>query len=287
MALRVWRWIQPTFRYWMQTEVHVFAFSVSANVLLSFFPFLIVLASITDHLLHWPQATDAIQVALYNYFPSRIEDWLWLGEAHAHNGLLSIVSRQKGFQLISVLLLLFTANGIFEPLEVGLNRVWGCKTNRTFVHNQAISLGLIFACGILAIGSALFTGLNAQTIEPIPFASDLLKNLAFKFAALPVSIFILFLIYWILPNCKVNPKDVLPASIFVGVLIEVMMWINLLTWQWTQQKTKAEYGPFQYSVTLIVWSFMGSMLVLAGAEWSARRARERAERLDSNEAPHV
>ena len=32
-----------TFRYWMQTEVHVYAFSVAANVLLSFFPFLIVM----------------------------------------------------------------------------------------------------------------------------------------------------------------------------------------------------------------------------------------------------
>ena len=36
-----------TFRYWMQTEVHVYAFSVAANVLLSFFPFLIVILSLS------------------------------------------------------------------------------------------------------------------------------------------------------------------------------------------------------------------------------------------------
>jgi len=36
-----------TFRYWMQTEVHVYAFSVAANVLLSFFPFLIVMLSLS------------------------------------------------------------------------------------------------------------------------------------------------------------------------------------------------------------------------------------------------
>src|SRR5271157_5494133 len=39
-APRVWRALSPTLRYWMETEVHVFSFSVSANVLLSFFPFL-------------------------------------------------------------------------------------------------------------------------------------------------------------------------------------------------------------------------------------------------------
>ena len=36
-----------TLRYWMQTEVHVYAFSVAANVLLSFFPFLIIMLSLS------------------------------------------------------------------------------------------------------------------------------------------------------------------------------------------------------------------------------------------------
>jgi len=286
MVLRLWRWIHPTLRYWMQTEVHVFAFSVSANFLLSFFPFLIVMTAITERLLHWHAASLTIQVALQNYFPGSIETWLWLGEHNAHNGLLGIVTHQR-LQLFSILLLLFTANGIFEPLEVALNKVWGCKVNRNYVHNQFLSLGLIFACGILAMLSALFTGMHAALAGPLPSLNGLMTNLAFKFAALPVSISILFLIYWLLPNCKVNPRDVVAAAIFTGFLIQVMMWINLLLWGWTQDKMTREYGPFRYAVTLILWGFMGSMLVLAGAEWSARKARERAERVDSIEAPHA
>jgi hypothetical protein len=35
-------------------------------------------------------------------------------------------------------------------------------------------------------------------------------------------------------------------------------------------KLDKEYGPFVYSVSIILWSFLGSMIVLAGAEWSAR-----------------
>ena len=42
LAARIFRALALTFRYWMQTEVHVYAFSIAANVLLSFFPFLIV-----------------------------------------------------------------------------------------------------------------------------------------------------------------------------------------------------------------------------------------------------
>jgi YihY family inner membrane protein len=260
----------------METEVHVFAFSVSANVLLSFFPFLIVMASITQQVLHWDAATGAIYDALNSYFPRVIEEWLRLGEAHAHNGLVSVVSRHK-FQLVSILLLLFTANGIFEPLEVALNKVWGCKVNRSFVRNQALSLGLIFVCGTLAMLSTMFTGMNHMWTGTFPAPVAGFFTAAFvELVALPVSMFVLFLIYWLLPNCKVRPVDVIPAAIFVGFLLEVLKWVNRISWVWMQQKMRREYGPFQYSVTLILWSFFASMLILAGAEWSARKARERA-----------
>jgi len=272
----------------MQTEVHVFAFSVSANLLLSFFPFLIVMIWLTEHALRWHAATNAIYFALRVYFPQDMNTWLeWGDKKSAHNGLIGVLSHNR-FQLVSVLLLLFTANGIFEPLEVGLNKVWSCQVNRSYVRNQLVSLGLIFACGILAMLSTMFTGLNTEFwAQPTsPFANFFI-TLAIKLAALPVGMFILFLVYWLLPNCKVRARDVVPAAIFVGFLIEAMMWVNLLIWNWTQDKMTREYGPFRYAVTLIFWSFFASMLVLAGAEWSARKARDRAERVDSIEAPHA
>ncbi len=37
LAVRIFRGLALTFRYWMQTEVHVYAFSVAANVLLCLF----------------------------------------------------------------------------------------------------------------------------------------------------------------------------------------------------------------------------------------------------------
>ena len=55
---RLGRKYMPTIRYWMETEVHVYAFSIAANVLLSFFPFLIVMVTLCRHLLHWQGAED-------------------------------------------------------------------------------------------------------------------------------------------------------------------------------------------------------------------------------------
>jgi hypothetical protein len=56
----------------------------------------------------------------------------------------------------------------------------------------------------------------------------------------------------------------------VGVLLEVLKYFNKLVWPWVQKKLESEYRIFQYSAALIFLGFLASMLVLAGAEWSAR-----------------
>ena len=58
-----------TLRYLLETEVHVYAFSMAANILLSFFPFFIVMISICRYLLQWGSAEQAIYIAIGDYFP--------------------------------------------------------------------------------------------------------------------------------------------------------------------------------------------------------------------------
>ena len=72
---------------------------------------------------------------------------------------------QGRLQLTSMVLLLFTANGIFEPLEVALNRAWGVTKNRSYLKNQLVALGMIFLCGALALLSLMLTALNKQWIS--------------------------------------------------------------------------------------------------------------------------
>jgi uncharacterized BrkB/YihY/UPF0761 family membrane protein len=264
------RVFRPTLAYWAQTEVHVYGFSIAANVLLSFFPFLIVVLSLSRFLLGWHGAQDAIGIVLSDYFP---------GDATTRDtmagfiyGNLTAILGRRSFQIVSILLLLFTANGIFEPLEIALNRAWGITKDRSFLRNQLLSFGLIFVCGSLALVSTALTGMNLKHLTGSQF-EHLLAVLFFKMAALPVSILMLFLMYWRLPNARIAWRSVLPQAILVGIALEVLKYVNLLTWPLWREKLHAEYGPFYYSVTIILWSFLGAMVILAGAEWAARRAR--------------
>jgi len=262
-----------TLRYWMQTEVHVYAFSVAANVLLSFFPFLIVMLSLSRRVFGEQAAVGAIDLALRDYFPDA------LGQFLERN-----LPATGSVQVVSILLLLFTANGIFEPLEVGLNHVWGIRKNRSFFRNQIVSLGLIFVCGGLALGSMMMTALNQSSFRVNGLPKGWIQTiggggaawvsvLIFKLAAVPLAVLVLFLIYRYLPNGRTPLNRVIPAAILVGLLMEVLKYVNTLIWPGFERKLAREYGVFQYSVTLIFLGFLASMLVLAGAEWAARGHR--------------
>jgi len=269
------RRLGPTARYCMRTEVHVHALAVGASVLLSFFPFLIVMISLCRYGLHWPAAVNAIFLALNDYFPGELGGFI-------KRNLVAVVESRGPMQITSIVLLLITANGIFEPMEVALNRAWGVTENRSYLKNQLLSLGLIFLCGGLALLSFVLTALNQEYLgRSLGFTArvPLWINLAFfKFAAVPVSILALFLVYWLLPNRRVPPLRIAPVAILVGLGMELLKYVNLLTWPLMKEKLQKEYGPFYISVTIVILSFVASMIVLAGAEWAARENPEMQER---------
>jgi len=68
-----------------------------------------------------------------------------------------------------------------------------------------------------------------------------------------------------------------PASIAVGLLLEAAKYVNILTWPWLRDKLRAEVPPFVQSISIILWSFVATLIVLAGAEWSARVTVEKLE----------
>jgi len=261
------RHFAPTARYWLRTEVHVHALAMAASVLLSFFPFLVVMISLCRYGLHWRAAVNAIYIALNDYFPGDMGSFI-------RRNLVAVVESRGPMQITSLVLLLITANGIFMPMEVALNGVWGVKENRNYLKNQLLSLGLIFLCGGLVLLSFILTALNQQYLGGfLGFGSALppWMNLAlFKISAVPVSMLALFFVYWLLPNRPVPPLRVAPVAILVGLAIELLKYLNLITWPLLKEKLQKEYGPFYISVTVVLFSFLAAMIVLAGAEWAAR-----------------
>jgi uncharacterized BrkB/YihY/UPF0761 family membrane protein len=255
-----WTKCKPTVRYLIETEAHVYALAISASVLLAFYPFVIVMSALCRDALHWKAATNAIPLALEDFFGKGQGDFI------SRNIQAWAIPKLR---VTSMFLLLFTANGVFEPMEVALNRAWGVTQNRSYVKNQIVSLGLIFACGGLALLSLMLTAAPMQWITLGGWLGAFLERLFFKLAAVPISILALFLVYWLLPNRKVEPRRVVRVAIAVGLILEGCKYVNMVVSGWLEEKFRADYGVFEHSAMLLVVSALAALIVLAGAHWTA------------------
>src|SRR3984957_15843804 len=149
-----WEQVKALFRYMTKTEVHTYAFSVAAQVILSLFPFIVLLLTLCQRVFHSPRMVDVVVQMMNNFLPSN-QDFVM-----RNMKILAVAHTQT--RIFSVVMLLITTTGVFLPLEVALNSVWGVRTNRNYIHNQIVSLALATGVGVLAMASiALSTAQQA------------------------------------------------------------------------------------------------------------------------------
>jgi len=212
-------------------------------------------------------AEQALNRALLDYFPGE------LGEFIQRNLLANLAKpAHSRFQIVSIILLMLTANGVFEPLEVALNRAWGAAANRSYLRNQLMSFGLIIFCGGLVIASAMLTAVNEGFVQSRLGGSihPWMTLLLFKLVAIPLTMLALFLTYWLLPNCRVPVRPLVRVSVVVGGALELLKYVARAVWPWLNTKLTNEYDVFSHSVEVLLFSMLASFIVLAGAEWTVR-----------------
>jgi membrane protein len=260
-----------TAKYLLRTDVHTFAFSVAANAILSFFPFVVLLMTLIRRVFNSRVMYDVVVELLRDNLPA--------GQEFVIRNLNAMVDTRHRVQVVSLIILLVTSSGIFMPLEVALNRIWGFAPNRSYFHNQLISLGLAFGCGVLALLSVAMTAGNASLMAFLlrAHSSGVIRLVGFagmKVFAIAASIAIFFLIYWLLPNGKVPARVVLPTAIIMGVLSEALKYGYILALPWLN--FGEVYGPFALSVSMMFWAFLTGLLLLAGANLSAEECKRHA-----------
>lgn len=254
-----------TIKYLTRTEVHTFAFSVAANAILSFFPFVVLLMTLVRRVFH--------SRVMYHVIIQLLRDSLPAGQDFVIRNLNAIVGARQRVQVLSLLILLVTSTGVFMPLELALNRIWQFPQNRSYFGNQLISLALAFSCGVLALVSIALTAGNVELLPLLlrghpSFVIHLVGFLVMKLFAIGASITIFFLIYWVLPNGKIVPSSVLPTAIIMGLLSETLKYAYILALPWLS--FQEVYGPFALSASMMFWAFLCGLLLLTGAHLSAQ-----------------
>src|SRR5437879_2744140 len=95
--------VLSTIRYLMRTEVHTFAFSVAANALLSFFPFVTLLLTLIRRVFRSPGMYEVVLQLLRDYLPA--------GQDFVIRNLNAMVGARHPVQIVSLVILVGTSTG--------------------------------------------------------------------------------------------------------------------------------------------------------------------------------
>ncbi|GAA3762305.1 YihY/virulence factor BrkB family protein [Terriglobus aquaticus] len=254
-------------RYLTRTDVHTYAFSVAANVILSLFPFIVLLLTLSQQVFHSSTMSTVVGQLMHSFLPT--------GQDFVMRNMALLAHPRKGAQAFSLIMLVISSTGVFLPLEVALNNVWRAPKNRNYLHNQAVSLGLAFAVGFMAMVSVALSAGQQAVLGFLFFGhtDNVVYQVTSRFflnvLAGAGSMAMFFLIYWVLPNRRVPVRAVLPAAIVTGAFWEVAKHLYIAALPWLD--FQRVYGPFYISVGLMMWAFLSGLILLAGAHFSATR----------------
>jgi len=237
----------------LTTQTHALCGSLAFFAMLGFYPLSLLLISLAKYVLHSPEVLGVVRLTLYSYFPTG-QDFLLRN--------LETSSRTSGeLSVLGTLWILLGGAGVFIPLETAFNQLWGFTRHRPYWHNQLVGLALTTVCWALLVGVVIGLG-------HVPFGS---REPALPVVGVVVGAMALFLVYRFLPHGGVPSAAVLPAAIFSALMAEAVRVLPRLNLQ-------DSHGPFRVSVSFLVFVYVETFVLLAGAYLAAEATGEGAIR---------
>lgn len=260
--------------YLLDSEVHTFAFSVAANAIISFIPFVVLLYMLALPVFHSKSMVNVINDMVNYYLPSATRTPNWMVNSILRETVPALSTRH-GVQIFSLIMILISCTGIFLPLEVALNQAWGVHKSRNYLFNQVIAFGLALLMVALAMAS-IFANEAAQGMLTVLFFHHtdnfVFRGISYLWLSTTTgiaSIVFFFFIYWLLPNRRVPWRPVLRTAIVTGIawLAARAIYAAVLP----HLDLNSIYGPFFVSVGLLFWAYISGLILFAGAQFSVAR----------------
>ena len=185
--------------------------------------------------------------------------------------------------IIGVALALFGASGVFGQLQDALNTIWGVKAKPGggiwgFLRSRFLSFAMVGGiCFLLLVSLTLESVLKGfshyvQSMLPGGIIIAMTVYLVFDFA---VIVLLFAIIFKFLPDVNIQWRDVWIGAVMTAVLFGVGKWA--LGFYLGSGTAGSAYGAASSLITLLLWVYYSSQILLFGAEFTQVYA-ERAGR---------
>jgi YihY family inner membrane protein len=246
----------------LSREVTVLNNAIAFNFLLCLFPLLLVLVAAAQRLAPGSGGAAALRQLLGELIP--------VGGETFGTSLRQMTRVAPGFQLFSLALIVWGSSGIFIPVERVLNRVWGARAERSFWKSRLLAFLLTAACAALALLSLSLTVYGRSLGSSVSaFGQELAAPVALvaswgaKAAAFGLGWALFALVYRLAPSARIEFGVAARAALWAALAWEASKYA--FVWNLGRMQLSTLYGPLAFAVSLVLWAYVSSLVLVFGA----------------------
>ena len=271
---------------WMDDKAPQLGASLAYYTVFSLAPLVLVLLAIIGLLFRddpagaWSKVTEQMSYFLDKSAVQVVQD---IAKTTAEPGKGAIAT------LIGIALALFGASGVFGQLQDALNTIWGVKAKPGlgiwgFLRARFVSFSMVGGlCFLLLVSltvQAILKGFSHYVQEALPggLAIAITVYLIFDFA---VVVLLFAMIFKFLPDAKVQWRDVWIGAAMTALLFGVGKWA--LGFYLGSGSAASAYGAASSLITLLLWIYYSSQILLFGAEFTQVYANRAGRRVQPSE----
>ena len=271
----IFKFLQEAFKEWQEDKVSLLAAALAYYTVFSITPLLVIAIAIAGAVFGQDTARGEIIEQINNLVGKQGAQVIETGLANANQPQIGSIA-----SIISIVILLIGASGVFAQLQNALNTVWNVKAKPNagiweFIRKRLLSFGMVLVIGFLLlvslILSAMLSGIGKLQINILPgftlFWQLLNFGISFGFISL-----LFALIYYYLPDVKIHWKDVWIGAVITALLFTIGKFlIGLYLGSGSLGST---YGAAGSLIVFLTWVFYSAQILLFGAECTQVYARK-------------
>lgn len=193
----------------------------------------------------------------------------------------AISSKSMLATIIGVIFLIVGASGVFAEIQDSLNIIWGLKPKPksggvAFLKNRLLSFSIIVSLGFLLLVSLSFSALvevfGNHLRNVIPGISIMVVYLINCCITICLTILVFAVIFKVLPDAKINWKDVIVGAIATTLLF--LLGKFAISFYISKSNVGSTYGAAGSLIILMLWIYYSAMILYFGAEFTKNYAVE-------------
>jgi membrane protein len=198
--------------------------------------------------------------------------------------MIDAAKQQSGIlaTIVSLLVLIFGASGVFAELQDSMNTIWEVQPNPNLswwdlIKARFFSLAMVFGVIFLLLVSLIITTIIGGLVKSVAGEGRIVGLVLDIVLSLIIYCVIFMLLFKYLPDVKIKFRDVWIGAAVTAVLFTIGKYI--LTLYLTMGSTASAYGAAGSLAALLIWVYYSAQILFFGAEFTQVYARKYGSRI--------